>query len=465
MSIEARMRKGIIGFDGWQVNQVLGQNSSGTSVVFSITRSSADIREHCALKVINLITENGPESSLGIARLNAYREERGSLTADALNEVRFMLESGASLYVVRYYDYKLIDWEDGGQFGRDLLIRMEYLDNIRILDISRLTDADIRQLGMDICEALRYCHGKGILHRDIKPDNIFLTADGVYKLGDFGISKAMIAGSSTLTRTGTPAYIAPEQNSAFSGQYDGRADLYSLGLTLYELANGGRLPFAASPYIHEDEIRLRLSGKPLPPPARAGQELAKVILRACEFRPEDRFQTAGEFLQALGGPGAPGRPESSRGTYRAPDGGDRGYTVPSSGPAASEPDARTPRRKGRAAVLVLLILLLLAAGAFAYHYFQRGSDGWVLENGSTYYVYKDGSRQTGWLDLDGSRYYFDADAELQTGWFQVDSDLYYAGEDGAIVRDTSLVIDGVTYLFDENGRKIGFLNDVNNSAP
>ena len=102
--------------------------------------------------------------------------------------------------------------------------------------------------------------------------------------------------STASTNVCTPQYAAPKQ---FFGQHDHRADIYSLGLVLYELSNQNRLPFAASSYILPDDVQRRYSGEPLPPPCNAGGDLAEAILKACVFNPEERFQTALEFLTAL----------------------------------------------------------------------------------------------------------------------------------------------------------------------
>jgi serine/threonine protein kinase len=93
-----------------------------------------------------------------------------------------------------------------------------------------------------------------------------------------------------------PEYAAPEQTS---GKYDKRVDIYSLGLVLYELSNQFHLPFAKSSYVRPDDVNMRMPGVPLPPPSGASKELCAIILRACAFKAEDRYQTAQEFANAL----------------------------------------------------------------------------------------------------------------------------------------------------------------------
>ena len=125
-----------------------------------------------------------------------------------------------------------------------------------------------------ICEALEYAHEKGVVHRDIKPENLLLDRDGRLKIADFGI--ASLVGTQG-EKAGTPAYMAPEQNGA---QVDKRADIYALGVVLYEMLTGER------------------PGKDFVSPSKKVEvdvRIDEMVLRALESEPEKRYQTAGEF--------------------------------------------------------------------------------------------------------------------------------------------------------------------------
>ena len=147
-------------------------------------------------------------------------------------------------------------------------------------------------------EALTYAQAKGVVHRDVKPQNILLDENERVYLADFGISR-MIEGSNKLTATGmisgTPQYMAPEQ--ATGTTVDGRADIYALGIVAYELLTG-RVPFSADTPVAvlmkhvQDPI-------PLPSPAEVKEPLVRAVLKALAKKPEDRWPTAAAFVSAL----------------------------------------------------------------------------------------------------------------------------------------------------------------------
>ena len=302
MSIGTRTKQGGMVFGDWKIYQHVGSGSGGRTAVFQIKRSNFDWEETSALKVVNIIEEEGQLSQLSKTYKNTYEEECKRLCREAQMEVRLMYQMQGSMNVVNYLDYKFSDWEEENCFGYDLLVRMEFLDCLKNLvkQKDQYSEGEVIQIGKDICKALVSCHKENIIHRDIKPGNIFVNSQGYYKLGDFGIARILDFSGNASTIKGTYAYAAPEQFRRNRGErYDHRVDIYSLGLTLYELLNGNRLPFAQSSYVREEDIELRIGGGQIPAPLNAGNELTKVILKACAFKREERFQSAQEFLNAL----------------------------------------------------------------------------------------------------------------------------------------------------------------------
>ncbi len=166
----------------------------------------------------------------------------------------------------------------------------------------RLTPADALMITREVISALSYAHGHGVVHRDIKPGNILLSA-GEAVVADFGIAKALSqAGSDQMTQTGaalgSPAYMSPEQSRG-EPEIDGRSDIYSLGCVLYEML-AGEPPFTGNTPLEMMARSLREEAAPLgskvegvPPPVEAA------VHRALSKAPKDRYSTAAEFGNAL----------------------------------------------------------------------------------------------------------------------------------------------------------------------
>jgi serine/threonine-protein kinase len=147
-------------------------------------------------------------------------------------------------------------------------------------------------------DALTYAHAKGVVHRDVKPQNILLDENERVYLADFGIAR-MVEGSGKLTATGmisgTPQYMAPEQ--ATGTTVDGRADTYALGIVAYELLTG-RVPFSADTPV---AVLMKHVQDPIPIPSAAEvkEPLVRAVLRALAKKPEDRWPSAAAFVAAL----------------------------------------------------------------------------------------------------------------------------------------------------------------------
>lgn len=157
-----------------------------------------------------------------------------------------------------------------------------------------------RDLLSQVGDALDYAHSKGVIHRDIKPSNILMDSRGNCLLTDFGIAK-MVEGMTELTKpggiVGTPSYMSPEQG--LGEDIDGRSDIYSLGVILYQMVTG-RLPFSAETPV---ATVLKHINDPLPPPSKIKADLPRpveaVILKSMAKSRDERYPTAGAFVKAL----------------------------------------------------------------------------------------------------------------------------------------------------------------------
>lgn len=168
--------------------------------------------------------------------ISIYKEQVEKM----VSEFSLMSKFKGNSNVVSYEDHSIVPKKDG--FGWDILIRMELLTPLpEKCNNSMPTETEIRKLGVDICHALEMCAEEKIIHRDIKPQNIFINRFEDYKLGDFGIAKSMDYASKATSKVGTYNFMAPE---VYAGKpYNATADIYSLGLVLYWLLNERRLPF------------------------------------------------------------------------------------------------------------------------------------------------------------------------------------------------------------------------------
>jgi serine/threonine-protein kinase len=184
----------------------------------------------------------------------------------------------------------------------------------QILNEGRMPQDRAIRIAIEVLKALDYIHANGVVHRDLKPENIMVDDDDHIKLIDFGIAgdtaSRRLTYANFTAMLGTPDYIAPEQVKGKRG--DGRTDLYSMGVILYEMLTG-KLPFSGpSPLAAMND---RLLNHPLPPSVAdptISPQLQEIIYRALERDPKNRYATAKEFIRDLEHPdqvGVEERPE------------------------------------------------------------------------------------------------------------------------------------------------------------
>ena len=432
----------------WQIEgKPLGKGSFG--VVYKAVRRDHSVESYAAIKVISIPADPSEVDSLRSEGLdmNATRTYLQGIVNDFVSEIQLMESLKGMQNIVSVEDYKVVEKSD--EIGWDIYIRMELLTsfNTYICD-KKLTEEEVIKLGCDICTALEICAKRNIIHRDIKPENIFINDFGYFKLGDFGIARKMENMTGGLSQKGTFNYMAPEV--ANSSEYDARVDTYSLGIVLYRLLNGNRLPFLdtekqlLNPNERRNAVDRRLRGEDLPAPCDASPAMADLILSACAYDPNMRFASATEMKQAL--------MSVANGTYqiaasnldrttsvrKAADSYDRTTSVRKA-PAAREQKSGqavntfgvAPKKKSKIPAViaaVLAVVLLVGTGIFAVPKLLDGKDS--TEPGET-------SSQTTSETVDYSK--FD---EEQIATIISEADAMAAEEDyeGALVKvQTGLV--------------------------
>ena len=287
----------------WFLKKQLGEGAFGK--VFEAERHDLGRTYKSAIKVITIPQTSGEWNSVlaeGMDERSVTTFYRGFVD-EIINEVELMSRLKGNTNIVSYEDHMVLEHADGR--GWDIIIRMELLTPLvkALAKNDHLDREVVLKLGCDICRALEYCEEEHIIHRDIKPENIFLTHKGDFKLGDFGIARTVEKSMGGLSKKGTYSYMAPE---VFKNQpYGITVDIYSLGLVLYKLLNRNRAPFMP-PYpesiAHSDReqaIAKRIGGEVMPLPVEAQDELGRVVVKACSYQPQDRYQSAADMRRAL----------------------------------------------------------------------------------------------------------------------------------------------------------------------
>lgn len=291
----------LISLPGWETVRRIGNGSSGN--VYEIRKKDEYGGDfHCALKVISIpATQAEYDEMLSTMSEFAMRAKLREKVEEISNEYRLMGALRGHPNIVNCEDQMIIPHEN--DLGWDIYIRMELLTSLPdYVQEHGMTMSDVLKLGNDICAALELCRENNIIHRDIKPQNIFVSRYGVFKLGDFGVAKvSSINGSAD--KVGTYSYMAPEVYTGKS--YNGSVDIYSLGMVLYWLLNERRGPFLPLPpatptteQIADAQLR-RYRGEALPPPINGNTALKKLVQKACSYNPEKRYSSPTEMKTDL----------------------------------------------------------------------------------------------------------------------------------------------------------------------
>ncbi|HET8997817.1 MAG TPA: serine/threonine-protein kinase, partial [Acetobacteraceae bacterium] len=336
----------------YEIKRTLGRGAMGT--VYE--GWDPVIARRVAIKTVKIPEAEDPETEEQLARFRREAQAAGRLIHPN---------------IVGVFDY--------GETHDIAYIVMEYVDGPPLKSLldkqERFTQPNILRIMQDLLTGLQYSHERGVVHRDIKPANLMLTSEGQAKIADFGIARIE---SSSMTQAGTllgtPAYMSPEQ---FMGQVvDNRTDIYSSGVLLYQLLTGER-PFdgGLSAIMHK-----ALNTEP-PAPSQISVTCPTafdlVVRKAMAKRPEDRFQSANEFLQALHAAASGERdddayPAEEATLVAAPGSAVRTTISRGEPPAPPAAPAQPPAgRKSLPMIVAAVVVLLLAAGGGGWFFLSR----------------------------------------------------------------------------------------------
>ncbi|NNF42656.1 MAG: protein kinase [Phycisphaerales bacterium] len=309
----------------------------------------------------------------GLDRVVALKVLPPDAASDAGFAERFSREARA---MASLQHPNIVVVHDSGQMGDVYYLIMEYIDgtNLRaIMDGERVPPAKALEIVSAVCDALQYAHEEGVVHRDIKPENILIDQRGRIKITDFGLAKLLEGNARTFTLTapqqimGTMHYMAPEQVEQ-PLTVDHRADIYALGVVIYELLTG-ELPIGRFPNPSERST--------------IDHRLDEIVLRALEKEPGRRYQHASDVrtdLDRLSNGATRGHAPAA--APPSPPAGFAAATAPQA-PAVSAYPPRRPGDKSTGAGYLLWLLGLLGLCGMHRFYAGRWVTGiiWLLTGG------------------------------------------------------------------------------------
>ena len=286
----------------WELIEKIGEGSFGK--VYKAKRTERGRSFYSAIKIISIPASKGELDSVRAEMNNeqSTREYFRNLVEDCIQEIYTMEHFCGNSHVVSFEDFKVVEYLD--EIGWDISIRMEYLTSFMDYCTGKeLTEKEVIKLGCDLAMALIYCRKLNIIHRDVKPENIFVSRFGDFKLGDFGIAREQAHTMSNMSKKGTYSYMAPE---IYKGEkYDSSIDIYSLGIVLYKLMNQNRLPFLSldkqliTYRDKENALARRMAGEKMPAPVNASAAFSHIILKACAYEPGKRYRKPEDMLRDL----------------------------------------------------------------------------------------------------------------------------------------------------------------------
>ncbi len=281
-------------FPDWELDKWLAD--TGLAPVFRVVGKN----DRSASKVLKIYVHSADDLAAD-EMIDAQEYIRFTVDEQA-TELDFMKSISGKPNVVGINEYKVEEFIANKVTCIPVLID-EYIPLTHYLSKESLQEKDVIRLGIDMCTALEAYHSKGFIHGNISVGEVYIDENGEFLLNGF-------YGFMQFGKKSTHKYIgyrfavsAPEV--LYGADFDGRADIYSLGHMLYKLMNNKRMPFMPQGKIlptmaRKNESYKRLySGEKVPAPCKASKEFSRIILKACEYKAEDRYSSVEEMKKAL----------------------------------------------------------------------------------------------------------------------------------------------------------------------
>ncbi len=224
----------------------------------------------------------------------AYYNKEALVYQTELETLNRLAESG---HIASYTDWRILQKDD--EIGFDIHLLSPYRRSLKdYLESTAMSQAKATKLALDLCHALAELRSCGFVHCNLKPENIYLTDKGDFILGDLGLLPVNNLRFATVPERMLGKYSAPELFDVMQSPND-RVDIYSLGLLLYNIYNGGHNPFEDEQTTAKGANEKRLAGCALPAPLFADYEIAAILLKACAPNPAERYPTPDAMLAEL----------------------------------------------------------------------------------------------------------------------------------------------------------------------
>lgn len=279
----------------WTLSYILSEKRG--EKLYQAEKTSGDTTKYSAIRAISIPAdkEEADELRAEFSQPDEYKKHIQELVKRKKSELQLLRSLCSKPGIVSMRES--YDISNSDETSYLLVARYDYIESLdTYIRANGLTIGAAIRMGIDICRGLENVRKLELIHGNVRPENIYVNDNGRFKLGGFDID--LIENKKSISKDDIPAmrYASPEMTTG-EGKYFS-SDVYSLGLVLYGLLNGGKLPFE-NEYSQEKALEMRLSGKNIPRPAYNAGKLTDIVMKACSFDRKNRYTTPYYMRKAL----------------------------------------------------------------------------------------------------------------------------------------------------------------------